>query len=38
MPVGLLKDLGPTDLADLYAYLRSLSGESLAKGPSGPLR
>jgi putative membrane-bound dehydrogenase-like protein len=38
MPVGLLKDLGPTDLADLYAYLRSLSGAPLAKGPSDPLR
>lgn len=26
MPNGLLKDLKPDDLADLYAYLRSLSG------------
>jgi putative heme-binding domain-containing protein len=38
MPVGLLKDLNSTDLADLYAYLRSLSGEHLATGPSGPIR
>lgn len=38
MPAGLLKDLGPTDLADLYAYLRSLSGEPVATGPSGPIR
>jgi putative membrane-bound dehydrogenase-like protein len=38
MPNGLLKDLGPSDLADLYAYLRSLSGEPLAKGPSGPIQ
>ncbi|MEZ6064638.1 MAG: c-type cytochrome [Planctomycetaceae bacterium] len=27
MPTGLLKDLGPADLADLYAYLASLSRE-----------
>jgi putative heme-binding domain-containing protein len=38
MPAGLLKDLNPTDLADLYAYLRSLSGEHLANGPAGPIR
>jgi hypothetical protein len=25
MPAGLLKDLSPGELADLYAYLRSLS-------------
>lgn len=35
MPAGLLKDLGPNDMADLYAYLRSLSGEPVATGPSG---
>jgi putative heme-binding domain-containing protein len=38
MPAGLLKDLAPADLADLYAYLRSLSGEPVARGPSGPIR
>jgi putative heme-binding domain-containing protein len=38
MPAGLLKDLNSTDLADLYAYLRSLSGDHLATGPSGPIR
>ncbi|HET6324903.1 MAG TPA: hypothetical protein VFG04_09400 [Planctomycetaceae bacterium] len=27
MPAGLLKDLKPTDFADLYAYLRSLTAE-----------
>jgi putative heme-binding domain-containing protein len=35
MPAGLLKDVAPTDVADLYAYLRSLSGEPVATGPSG---
>jgi putative membrane-bound dehydrogenase-like protein len=35
MPAGLLKDATPTDVADLYAYLRSLSGEPVATGPSG---
>ena len=38
MPAGLLKDLKSTDLADLYAYLRSLSGDHLATGLSGPIR
>ncbi len=38
MPAGLLKDLAATDMADLYAYLRSLSGEPVATGPSGPIR
>ncbi|MBX3441200.1 MAG: c-type cytochrome [Planctomyces sp.] len=38
MPNGLLKDLGPQDLADLYAYLRSLgtgttlAGDGVAEG------
>ena len=31
MPGGLLKDLKPLDLADLYSYLKSLKAE--AKGP-----
>jgi putative heme-binding domain-containing protein len=30
MPTGLLKDLKPADLADLDAYLSSLSGERVA--------
>jgi putative membrane-bound dehydrogenase-like protein len=34
MPANLLKDLKPTDFADLYAYLRSLSTESATKGRS----
>ena len=34
MPTGLLKGLTSGDLADLYAYLQSLSGEPLVKGPS----
>jgi putative membrane-bound dehydrogenase-like protein len=34
MPAGLLKDLKPTDLADLYAYLRSLSTEAATNGRS----
>lgn len=38
MPAGLLKDATPTDVADLYAYLRRLSGEPVATGPSGPIR
>ncbi len=32
MPNGLLKDLKPTDFADLYAYLRSLSTEAATVG------
>jgi putative membrane-bound dehydrogenase-like protein len=32
MPANLLKDLKPTDFADLYAYLRSLSTEAATKG------
>jgi hypothetical protein len=32
MPSGLLKDLEPTDFADLYAYLRSLSTEAAPSG------
>jgi hypothetical protein len=28
MPSGLLKDLKPADLADLYAYLQTLGEES----------
>jgi putative heme-binding domain-containing protein len=32
MPTGLLNDLQPTDLADLYAYLRSL-GETAVASP-----
>jgi len=35
MPAGLLKDVTPTDVADLYAYLRRLSGEPVATGPTG---
>jgi putative membrane-bound dehydrogenase-like protein len=35
MPEGLLKDLHPSDVADLYTYLRSLGGEPVATGPSG---
>jgi putative heme-binding domain-containing protein len=30
MPTGLLNDLQPTDLADLYAYLRTLGAASVA--------
>jgi putative heme-binding domain-containing protein len=32
MPAGLLKDLKPTDFADLYAYLRSLPTEAATNG------
>ncbi len=32
MPNGLLKDLKPTDFADLYAYLRTLSTEAATTG------
>lgn len=32
MPTGLLKDLGPGDLADLYAYIRSLGNPRTASG------
>jgi putative membrane-bound dehydrogenase-like protein len=32
MPAGLMKDLKPTDFADLYAYLRSLSAEAATTG------
>jgi putative heme-binding domain-containing protein len=32
MPSGLLKDLKPSDFADLYAYLRSLSTEAATNG------
>ena len=35
MPTGLLKDLKPTDLADLYSYLRSLATASPSRRPSG---
>jgi len=35
MPEGLLKDLKSSDVADLYAYLRSIGGEPVATGPSG---
>ncbi|MCY2963123.1 MAG: HEAT repeat domain-containing protein [Planctomycetota bacterium] len=34
MPEGLLKDLKDSDLADLYAYLRSLSNRTAAKDDS----
>jgi putative heme-binding domain-containing protein len=34
MPAGLLKDLKPTDFADLYAYLQSLSTEAATNGRS----
>ncbi len=34
MPEGLLKDLGPGDYADLYAYLRSMSATQTAEGGS----
>jgi putative membrane-bound dehydrogenase-like protein len=32
MPSGLLKDLKPSDFADLYAYIRSLSTEAATNG------
>jgi putative membrane-bound dehydrogenase-like protein len=32
MPANLLKDLKPTDFADLYAYLRTLSSEAATNG------
>ncbi len=35
MPTGLLKDLAPADLADLYAYLRSASGQPVVTGQAG---
>lgn len=31
MPTGLMKDLGPDDYADLYAYLRTLSVQQTAE-------
>ena len=31
MPTGLMKDLGPSDYADLYAYLRTLSLKQTAQ-------
>jgi hypothetical protein len=31
MPTGLMKDLGPSDYADLYAYLRTLSVQQTAE-------
>lgn len=34
MPAGLLKDLKPSDYADLYSYLRSLSSEAATNGRS----
>jgi putative membrane-bound dehydrogenase-like protein len=37
MPAGLLKDLKPTDFADLYAYLRSLSSEAATTGRAAKL-
>ena len=38
MPEGLLKDLGPGDLADLYAYLRGMGAAQTAEASSGPLK
>jgi putative membrane-bound dehydrogenase-like protein len=37
MPANLLKDLKPTDFADLYAYLRSLSTEAATNGRSAKI-
>jgi putative membrane-bound dehydrogenase-like protein len=35
MPAGLLKELGPADLADLYAYLRGMNAKtSVAETPA----
>ncbi len=37
MPDGLLKDLGPADYADLYAWLRAMSGAQTAEtGTTAP--
>jgi putative heme-binding domain-containing protein len=35
MPDGLLKDLGPAELADLYAYLRAMGTTQTAEGDAG---
>jgi hypothetical protein len=35
MPTGLLKDLAPQDLADLYAYLRGMSVQTAAADQAG---
>jgi hypothetical protein len=37
MPAGLLKDLKPTDFADLYSYLRSLPTEAATNGRAAKL-
>ena len=34
MPMGLLKDLQPQDLSDLYAYLKTLGAAPIAAAPS----
>ena len=33
MPSGLLKDLSPLDLTDLYQYLRTTSRAAMARAP-----